>query len=73
MADAKPTKPLVGEPPISILALSDVHLTMVRALQAAVRILVEWDHLTIVSGLGRFFGGTSRRVGDVDVLIAKPL
>jgi hypothetical protein len=73
MANAKPTKPLVGEPPISILALSEVHLTMVRALQAAVRILDAWDHLTIIGGLGRFFGGTSRRVGDVDVLIAKPL
>jgi hypothetical protein len=73
MADAKPTEPPMGEPPISILALSDVHLQMLRALQAAVRILDAWDHLTIVGGLGRFFGGTTRRVGDLDVLIAEPI
>lgn len=58
---------------MSILTLNEVHLRIIRAIHAAVRILQMNDELTVVGGLARFFTGAARRVGDVDVLIAKPL
>jgi hypothetical protein len=59
--------------PASILSLSETHLRILKALHAATRILRMQDHLTIIGGLARFFAGEVRHVGDVDVLIAKPL
>jgi hypothetical protein len=59
--------------PVSLLSLSETHLRILRAIHAATRILRMQDHLKIVGGLARFFAGETRRVGDVDVLIAKPL
>ena len=58
---------------MSILWLHRDQLRIIGALQSATRLLQMTDHMTIVGGLGRFLAGQTNRVGDVDVLIAKPL
>jgi hypothetical protein len=58
---------------MSILSLHPNQLRIMSALQSATRILGMTDHLTIVGGFGRFLAGQTKRVGDVDVLIGKPI